>query len=351
MKQLNILVTGVGGGGLGEQLIKALRLSTISCKIFGGDITPLSKGLCDVDVPCILPSAGSENYISEVLKLCNDNKIHALFYGSEAELLKLSSHRQLFEDAGVFLPLNPASVIEICLDKNKTVEFLKLNGYKYPKSNKVIKGSFNHHGISDFPVVIKPSIGGGGSANIFIAQNEIELKVYCDFMFTIYNEFIIQEYVGKAEDEFTVGILFTLNGELVNAIAIRRNILSSLSSKLKVPNRSGKAQLGPILAISNGISQGEIGRFPEVTDKCIEIAKSLGSTASINIQCRLVGDEVYVFEINPRFSGTSSLRALVGYNEPEVLIRHHLLNENINPFFEYRSGFVLRGLQEAFIPS
>ena len=34
-----------------------------------------------------------------------------------------------------------------------------------------------------------------------------------------------------------------------------------------------------------------------------------------------------MFEINPRFSGTTSLRAMVGYNEPDVLIRHHVLGE------------------------
>ena len=33
--QLSVLVTGVGGGGLGEQLIKALRLSSLNLKIIG----------------------------------------------------------------------------------------------------------------------------------------------------------------------------------------------------------------------------------------------------------------------------------------------------------------------------
>jgi len=55
----------------------------------------------------------------------------------------------------------------------------------------------------------------------------------------------------------------------------------------------------------------------------------------VNVQCRLVDGEVVVFEINPRFSGTTSLRAMVGYNEPDVLFRHHVLGEPIEPHFPY----------------
>ena len=103
------------------------------------------------------------------------------------------------------------------------------------------------------------------------------------------------------------------------------------------------------MALSNGISQGEIGRFPAVTAECERIALALGSRGSINLQCRLVGDKVFVFEINPRFSGPTSLRAMVGYNEPDVLIRKHLLSESIQPRFEYGSGVILRGLTESLV--
>jgi len=106
--------------------------------------------------------------------------------------------------------------------------------------------------------------------------------------------------------------------------------------------------LGSHLGISSGISQGEIGRFPSVTNQCKEIAAKLGATSAMNIQCRLVNGKVYVFEINPRFSGTTSLRAICGYNEPEILVRSHFLNEQIHPDFGYKSGVILRSLTESF---
>ena len=57
----------------------------------------------------------------------------------------------------------------------------------------------------------------------------------------------------------------------------------------------------------------------------------------------------FKMEINPRISGTSSLRAMVGYNEPEMLIREKILGEQLEENFEYKSGIIMRGLCEAYI--
>ena len=123
-----------------------------------------------------------------------------------------------------------------------------------------------------------------------------------------------------------------------------------MSSRIRVPNRSGRPELGPTLVISSGVSNGDIGRFPEVTEACERIAKSLDARGAINIQCRFVDGEVLVFEINPRFSGTTSLRAMVGYNEPDLLVRHHVFGEPYQPRFAYEEGTILRGLSETFVP-
>jgi carbamoyl-phosphate synthase large subunit len=166
----------------------------------------------------------------------------------------------------------------------------------------------------------------------------------------VHRDFVIQEYVGTPDQEYTVGVLIDMDGNLVNSIAVRRYIMSSLGSLVKVPNRTGREDLGPVLAISSGISQGVVGRFPEVTGPCERVALALGARGAFNVQCRLVGGEPCVFEINPRFSGTTSLRAMVGYNEPEVLIRRHVLGEEVETRFHYAEGVIMRGLRERLIP-
>jgi len=62
-----------------------------------------------------------------------------------------------------------------------------------------------------------------------------------------------------------------------------------------------------------------------------------------------VDGKVKVFEINPRFSGTTSLRAMVGYNEPDILIRKHIYGETINQDFDYDEVLIIRSLHEQIV--
>ena len=131
--KLTVMVTGIGGGGNGEQILKALRL-TNRYKIIGGDMSPMSKGLMETDASYLLPPATDDCYIDSVLAVCKKEKVKALFYGSEPELKAMSMHRDKIRNAGIFLPINPKKVIEICMDKVKTSAFLHNLGFNTPKS-------------------------------------------------------------------------------------------------------------------------------------------------------------------------------------------------------------------------
>jgi carbamoyl-phosphate synthase large subunit len=349
MKKVKVLVTGIGGGGHGEQILKALRMSTLPLEIVGADMTIYSKSRSIVDEFFVLPPANDDNYISVLISECVTRGIEILFHGSEPELKKMSINRKIIADAGIFLPINSEDVIDTCMDKYKTIEFLKDNDFSYPESFK-ISSIEDVERVNKFPVVLKPSIGGGGSANTMIAQSKEELIVFTKYLFNTYKEFIAQEYVGTPYSEYTVGILHDMDGKLINSIAVKRMILSSLGNRIKIKNMSDNKSLGDMLVISSGISQGEIGKYSEVTKQCEVIAEKLNSRGPINIQCRLVNNRVYIFEINPRYSGTSSMRALVGMNEPELMIKYHFFKETIARNFDIKEGYVLRGLEETYLP-
>ena len=124
MELVTVLVTGVGGGGHGEQVLKALRLAKTRYKIIGGDMSPYSKGLLDVDHAYILPPAAHPDYSQALLKVCDKHGVSAVFHGSETELKTMSAERDRIQDHGLFLPINPASVIGLCMDKVKTCDIL-----------------------------------------------------------------------------------------------------------------------------------------------------------------------------------------------------------------------------------
>ena len=344
----NVLVTAVGGGGVGEQLVKALRLAGRSYRIVGADLDPRSFGLQEVDVPVLLPGASAPEYADTVLTVCWRLGIRAVFPGSEPELLVLAAARERLAAAGVVLFANSDAVIAIGLDKARTVEFLAGHGFRPPRSAMVSRADdFAHIGF--LPAILKPNTAGGGSANVFVAQTEAELQRFGAHLLESYPSFLAQEYLGTAAAEYTVGVLTDLDGGFIHSIAVRRNILPAFSNRSKVRNRTGNPAFGDQLVVSNGISQGEIGPFPEVTGACEQMAAALDSRGPLNLQCRLVDGEVRVFEINPRFSGTASLRALAGFNEPDLLFRRHVENEVLTPRFAYRSGHIARGLRETLV--
>ena len=342
------MVTGIGGGGHGEQILKALRMAPTQYEIVGGDMSPISSGLVTVDHPYVLPPAGDADYIAALLAVCRKHKVRALFHGSEPELRVMSEHRDEINASGIFLPINPRDVIDTCMDKVQTMEMLKALGFSVPAFQRV-RNLEDALAFGPLPAVLKPSVGGGGSASTTIVQSKDELRCAAAQMLTIFPEFLIQAYVGTVDQEYTVGVLNDMDGSFLNSIAVKRAILSSLSNSLKTRNRTSDTSLGPILAISSGVSQGEIGRFPQVTRPCEELAEVLRAKGPLNIQCRFVNGKVVVFEINPRFSGTTSLRAMVGFNEPDTLIRRHVLGQEIAKRFPYRSGIIMRGLSETFV--
>jgi carbamoyl-phosphate synthase large subunit len=347
-RTVTAMVTGVGGGGHGEQILKALRLAETSYRVVGSDISPYSSGLAAVDRPCLLPRPSDPSYVETLLRVCEAEGVEVLFTGSQPELEALSASRDVFARAGIFLPINPPEVIATCLDKVRTMEALAAAGFPTAAFARVRSledaAAFEH-----LPAILKPSVGGGGSADLFLVQDRDELLACARMLLAIHPEFIAQEYIGTPQDEYTVGVLLDMEGELLNSIAIRRSILPALSNRIRVSNRTRRDDLGPVLAVSNGISQGRIGRYPEVTSQCEEIARALGARGPLNVQCRLVGGRAHVFEINPRFSGTTSLRAMVGCNEPDTLVRAHLLGDAIEPHFAYGEGVIARSLAETLI--
>lgn len=345
---ITVMVTGVGGGGHGEQILKALRLAKKEYSIIGTDLSKNSLGLLKADVPYTVPHASHPEYMHDILKICRKHRVRALFHGSEPEMRVMATNRERIEAAGIFLPINPNNVLDICLDKSKTARFLEKKGFNSPK-NITVRCPADLEEIDFLPAVIKPSIGGGGSANTMLAQTKGQLMMCGEYLSSLYDEFIVQEYIGTPESEFSVGVLMSMDGALINSIAVNRSILSALSNRIKVPNQTNDPRFGKFLAISSGVSQGRIGKFPEVTGPCEQIAQTLGCKGPVNIQCRYVNNKVYVFEINARFSGTTSLRAMVGYNEPDLLVRKHVLGEEIAANFEYESGYIARGLEEAFV--
>jgi carbamoyl-phosphate synthase large subunit len=337
------MITGVGGGGNGEQLIKALKLSQNPYYLIGADITPVSRGFSFVHDKYVLPPASDPNYVESLVEVCKKAKADVLFTGSEPELKRVSDVQDQIRNEGIFLPMNPKSVIDICMDKSKTMDFLQSNGFSFQKRKQLRNRRFT--GNNDVSCGAETSIGGGGSANTFIAQDQKELELFGNWMLNIYPRFIIQEYVGNADCEYTVGVLSDMEGVLINSIAVKKILLSALSNRLKIRSRYSDE----LLVISNGISQGQIGRFPEVTSQCEVIAQKIGSRSAVNIQLRFVTENVLSLRLIRDIPVHPLSAQWLDIMNRILLIRKYLLHETIEPHFPYKEGYIMRGLDETFV--
>jgi carbamoyl-phosphate synthase large subunit len=62
---------------------------------------------------------------------------------------------------------------------------------------------------------------------------------------------------------------------------------------------------------------------------------------------RLTSTGFKVFEINPRFSSATCVRANFGFNEPELVLQHFVLKEKIKPP-KVKAGLCLRFWEEMY---
>ena len=79
---IRVLITAIGGGGVGDQLLKALlKKSSIVYEIYGCDSQPFPAQAKSVTKFAQIPLASDDLYIEHLLKLCIKWKIQVLFLG------------------------------------------------------------------------------------------------------------------------------------------------------------------------------------------------------------------------------------------------------------------------------
>jgi len=89
---------------------------------------------------------------------------------------------------------------------------------------------------------------------------------------------------------------------------------------------------------------------PAKVHRIEHVGRFFKSRGPLNVQLRLDGDRVVVFEVHARFSGTTPIRADAGFNEPDVMLRNFLDGERFGRL-GYRSDLVaLRAFEHVLVP-
>ncbi len=68
--EVRIAVTGTGGGGIGRQVIRALRLGSLKYHIVALNWDAYSTGFPEADESYVVPPASSPSYSEKLLQVC-----------------------------------------------------------------------------------------------------------------------------------------------------------------------------------------------------------------------------------------------------------------------------------------
>lgn len=331
---MRVLVAGIGGASLGTEILKCLRDAS-RYTVFGCDISAFAyghyqEGFAETFV------VDRDRYVESVLEFCLSHGVQAVIPGGEGPLGLLSRAAARFGALGISIASNSPEVIATCSDKQQLFARLHELGLPAPRTM-AFEDVSAFHDCADvpYPCVIKPSAGTGGSRLVFLASNPTEAALYLTHLLHNARTALIQEYIPLHEGEFTVGVLSLPDSRLVGSIAMQRLFHTKLS--VLTEERTG--------LISSGYSQGLIEELPEVRAQAETIAMALGSVGPVNIQGRLRNGILLPFEINPRFSASTYLRAMAGFNEIDIFL-HYLLRGVVPPMDAIRPGYYLRSLAE-----
>lgn len=312
---MNILITGASGDAA-QGVIRSLRRADKEYTITSTCIYPDNVGFFMSDHSFVVPNVSSRSsYVSCLIDIMLNNKIDVLIPCIDSEIELISNHRLLIEEKTQSKVLigAPSSVL-ICSDKLKMFDFLRQQHLptpecitEYPKLQELL--------YTGADCVCKPRCGGGSSGQLLINQNSPNIPSYLD------PNYIYQEKL-PFEREIT-SVVMKESNSVFHYAAFERKLRDG---------RTIYARTTEVNPIHHHLST---------------LANNL-DIPYFNVQFGVIDQTYYIFDINPRFSGSTSLFSLI-FNGPHLLCQQikqgtmPSFNHNTSPFssMRYYEDFVI----------
>jgi len=312
MEEITVGISSIGSG-IGQSVVNALKLSSFVVHTVGFGNAPFEYGALDCDHHCRVPAIKDPNYIDRLIERCLEEGVDLLIPGLDDDLLVLSEGEGRFLEAGINLLTASREVITLCRDKYHLSRHLQERTDVFVRG--FLAGEFREaleQGKYDFPCVAKPR-GGSGSLGVHLVKDENDL-------------------VDLAEDAFLQPLISPAPGDAYAEQfqeEVRKGSVPQVS-ELSVQVITGKdgTILGK-LATLNKLKQGvPVEIFPvdrqeiwTAVDQVMDPLLAMDFRGPVNIQGRITEEGVRFFEVNPRFTGLTGLRAQLGFNGVEACLK------------------------------
>jgi carbamoylphosphate synthase large subunit len=340
-----VAVTGVGGG-VGQAVIRALRLSAVPVRIVGLDADPWAVGLYQCDAREVIPLVGDLGAYSGALKqLVRSHQVEALIPATDTELHAVAGLRSELAELGCTAIVSSPAFVRIARDKLLSYRALTSAGLPFVRTE-AARDFLASYTSAAYPVIVKPK-GGSASvgARVLHGPRDVERDDLDD-------DDIVQHYLlptswnietAKRADVMKMGRLRQEDEVSVQAVMAPDGTIVS------------------IFASINELRDGVPTRVCPTLDRAIldfgravfEAFVRMGHAGPCNFQGRMTDEGIVIYEINPRFTGITAVRAALGWNEVEAALRLFVGAEptaSVAPRLSYATDTVcLRYITEHFV--
>lgn len=288
MTAMNVLITAASRRvPLVQSFKAALRGLGLRGSVIVTDVNPLSPAVYAADRAYRVPLATDPNYLSELLGICDTERVRLAVPTIDDELAPFGASRDAFGAMGILAACSPEETALICNDKYLTCRHLRSRDVDAAASYlpDALPATLT------FPLFVKPR-GGRGGVNAFAVRNRREL----DFFLGYVEDPVIQEFLSGPE--YTLDVMCNFDGTPLSIVPRERVVI-----------RAGVIDRGRTVKSDALITLAE------------RVCGALSFGGPLNIQCRMRGATPVVFEINPRFSGGIPLTIASGADFPRMLLR------------------------------
>ncbi|MFH1084410.1 MAG: hypothetical protein V1772_01425, partial [Chloroflexota bacterium] len=273
--------------------------------------------------------------------------LDVLIPGSDPELLPLAELRPELERLGCQVIVSAPECVRICRDK------LALYQHMAPLGVPVVEtwefGAARQSAAElDYPLIVKPR-GGSGSVGIRVVASPGDLAGL-----DLVGDWIVQPYLIPAEwgeragehiqalmasgrplpqDDSSVQVMVDGDGQVVGRFASRNHLRAGVNMLVDPLDDPAMWAAGELLA---------------------QALLAVGLRGPCNLQGRITRAGVRFYEVNPRYTGATRARDLLGYREVEAGVRLIGLGEpaeDVRGLLAYdRDKVSLRQMTEIVVP-
>lgn len=303
---MNVMITSAGRRDyLVEYFQEALEGDGL---VVATDASPDASALARADLGLVVPPFHDPEYLPTVLRFVHDHGIDLLLSVNDDDLMVLCHARAELLGLGCLPMVSSPSVVHLAMDKLQLGSFCRLVGIAYPTTYATAEDALAAvtAGRERFPLVVKPRFGSGSRAThvvhgpeeldaaVRLATAELSRLVRHDAPAPV-RQVLVQKHVDGVEHGLDV-------------VNDHRGTYVTTFARRKLQMRHGETDRASTVVDERFDALGQ------------ELSAGLRHVGCLDCDVLVVGDDLVLLDVNPRFGGGYPFSHAAGADLPRAYL-------------------------------